>query len=361
MTPCAVCLRCVCSTGPPGPPGEKGDKGDAGKPGPPGKEGPPGKDGQPGKDGLQGVPGGQGMTGAPGVQGPAGQSGPAGPQGDPGHNGPQGETGPRGFPGAPGAPGPVAHVHVVHHRSYGGGFKASSKASLAVPASGARSRQQGLRQQEEEHAREEKMDGEHEREERREERREDVEREERREEERSRLREEARERIERKHRVLDSRSLPSHDGRRQGLESGGTEEGGEGESGSEVDPGGYGHGRIEVREDSPEAEEGGKPEGADAIVGPAPTGTAQEGYKKRGSFAVSKVDANGYYYLNVAGTVGHQIKAILQGSDGYHRHWHGFGQVYSGPVKGGGYGSKDYLQVQDLTTGETEYFRFAFL
>jgi len=36
-------------------------------------------------------------------------------------------------------------------------------------------------------------------------------------------------------------------------------------------------------------------------------------------------------------------------------------QVYSGPVKTGGYGSKDFLQVQDLTTGETEYFRFAFL
>ena len=30
-------------------------------------------------------------------------------------------------------------------------------------------------------------------------------------------------------------------------------------------------------------------------------------------------------------------------------------------VKGGNYGSKDFLQAQDLTTGETEYFRFQFL
>lgn len=36
-------------------------------------------------------------------------------------------------------------------------------------------------------------------------------------------------------------------------------------------------------------------------------------------------------------------------------------QVYTGPVKAGNYGSKDFLQAQDLTTGETEYFRFQFL
>ena len=52
---------------------------------------------------------------------------------------------------------------------------------------------------------------------------------------------------------------------------------------------------------------------------------------------------------------------ILQGADGYHRKWQGFGQVYTGPVKAGNYGSKDFLQTQDLTTGETEYFRFQFL
>jgi hypothetical protein len=100
---------------------------------------------------------------------------------------------------------------------------------------------------------------------------------------------------------------------------------------------------------------------ADAVVGPAPTGNAGSDYKKRGSISVSKVDANGYYYLNVAGPVGHEIRTILQGADGYHRKWQGFGQVYTGPVKAGNYGSKDFLQAQDLTTGETEYFRFQFL
>lgn len=39
---------------------------------------------------------------------------------------------------------------------------------------------------------------------------------------------------------------------------------------------------------------------------------AESGFKKRGSFAVSKVDANGYYYLNIAGQVGHRIRATLQ-------------------------------------------------
>jgi len=39
----------------------------------------------------------------------------------------------------------------------------------------------------------------------------------------------------------------------------------------------------------------------------------------------------------------------------------GFGQIYSGPVKSGAFGGKDYLQVQDLNTGETQYFRFQFM
>ena len=39
---------------------------------------------------------------------------------------------------------------------------------------------------------------------------------------------------------------------------------------------------------------------------------AESGFKKRGSFAVSKVDANGYYYLNIAGEVGHRLRATLQ-------------------------------------------------
>jgi hypothetical protein len=50
----------------------------------------------------------------------------------------------------------------------------------------------------------------------------------------------------------------------------------------------------------------------------------------------------------------------MQGSDGYHRHWKGYGQIYTGPIHEGNYGQKDYLQIQDLVTGEVEYFRFRF-
>mmetsp|Transcript_62187 Transcript_62187/g.166883 ORF Transcript_62187/g.166883 Transcript_62187/m.166883 type:complete len:193 (+) Transcript_62187:40-618(+) len=98
----------------------------------------------------------------------------------------------------------------------------------------------------------------------------------------------------------------------------------------------------------------------DAIIGPAPSGLTEGGYKKRGSIAVSKIDASGFYYLNIEGEPGHAIKCILQGSDGYHRHWKGYGQIYTGPIHEGNYGQKDYLQIQDLVTGEVEYFRFRF-
>ena len=36
------------------------------------------------------------------------------------------------------------------------------------------------------------------------------------------------------------------------------------------------------------------------------------GFKKRGSIAVSKIDASGFYYLNIEGEPGHALKCILQ-------------------------------------------------
>jgi hypothetical protein len=54
------------------------------------------------------------------------------------------------------------------------------------------------------------------------------------------------------------------------------------------------------------------------------------------------------------------LLTFIQGSDGYHRHWKGYGQIYTGPIHEGNYGQKDYLQIQDLVTGEVEYFRFRF-
>lgn len=92
-----------------------------------------------------------------------------------------------------------------------------------------------------------------------------------------------------------------------------------------------------------------------------------EGYAKPtgGSISVSRVHGLGnqdnYYFLNVMGEVGHQIRVLLEGSDGYHKSWDGYGSVYTGPIhnqKARGSTIVDYLQVQDLQTGEIAYFRF---
>ena len=92
-----------------------------------------------------------------------------------------------------------------------------------------------------------------------------------------------------------------------------------------------------------------------------------EGYAKPtgGSLSVSRVHGLGnqdnYYYLNVGGEVGHQIRVLLEGSDGYHKSWDGYGSVFSGPIhnqKARGSTVVDYLQVQDLQSGEIHYLRF---
>ena len=314
-------------TGPAGPPGKDGAPGPAGdagapgapgqdgKPGAPGTPGPAGKDGAPGQPGPPGVAGEDGQPGAPGQQGPPGQAGPAGRQGPPGETGPEGEDGPEGPPGQPGPPGPIAHVHVIHHRHYQGGGDIYTNTAHTGPyhygSKGGvydkradrwqgwdRAPQQRARGGEDEYTEVVKQD--------------------------SRYRS-----------VGSTPQLHQHQG--------------EGEYRPAQVPQ---HRQQALQQDV---------NLADAVVGPAPTGNAGSDYKKRGSISVSKVDANGYYYLNIAGEVGHEVRAILQGADGYHRKWQGFGQVYTGPVKGGNYGSKDFLQAQDLTTGETEYFRFQFL
>jgi hypothetical protein len=82
---------------------------------------------------------------------------------------------------------------------------------------------------------------------------------------------------------------------------------------------------------------------------------------------VSKIDGKGgladYYFLNIMGTVGHPIRVIMRASDGYHRSWEQFGQLWTDKIhKPGGKGRSadavDHLQVQDLTTGEIAFFRF---
>eukprot|EP00960_Hanusia_phi_P067734 766690-Hanusia_phi.AAC.2 len=282
-------MRMAKLPGPPGPPGETGPDG---PPGPPGKDGPPGPPGSPGKDGQPGKDGPPGKDGQPGKQGergPPGENGTPGPKGD---QGPPGSPGPAGRQGPPGATGPPGEMGLP-----------GPPGMMGEPGPVAHVH------------------------------------------------------------VIHHRYMNG---------------GNSGEDYSYQSSGGYYNTRAPEADPraekwqgwdrSPQTPQGGSddyvnfgrnvennyesaPTHADAIVGPAPSGVspctkAEDGYKKRGSIAVSKVDANGYYYLNVAGEVGHEIRAVLQGADGYHRRWQGFGQVYTGPIKAGGYGSKDYLQVR---------------
>lgn len=92
-----------------------------------------------------------------------------------------------------------------------------------------------------------------------------------------------------------------------------------------------------------------------------------EGYAKPtgGSISVSRVhgmsNLDHYYYLSIMGEVGHQVKAILEGSDGYSRDWTSYGSIWTDKIhneKARGDGIVDYLQVQDQQTGEIAYFRF---
>jgi hypothetical protein len=61
------------------------------------------------------------------------------------------------------------------------------------------------------------------------------------------------------------------------------------------------------------------------------------------------------FYLNVVGTVGHPLTAVLEGPSGYHRHWAEYGQVYSGCIHvDGGMGS--IVHATDGVTGDTGIF-----
>jgi len=301
------------AAGPAGDAGANGAPGAPGNAGAQGTTGPAGKDGAPGQAGPAGIAGENGQSGPPGQQGPVGQSGPAGRQGPPGDTGAEGEDGPEGPPGQQGPPGPIAHVHVIHHRHYTGGGDVVLTAHTGpynYGSSGGSYDKRAAKWQGWDKAPQHESRGE---------------------DEYTNVKEDPKYRSAGPAPQLHQQEAPvgrpeAVQHRQQSLNQGYTE--------------------VNL---------------ADAVVGPAPTGNAGSDYKKRGSISVSKVDANGYYYLNVAGEVGHEIRTILQGADGYHRKWQGFGQVYTGPVQAGNYGSKDFLQAQDLTTGETEYFRFQFL
>uniref|UniRef100_A0A7S4NVH1 Carbonic anhydrase n=1 Tax=Guillardia theta TaxID=55529 RepID=A0A7S4NVH1_GUITH len=103
------------------------------------------------------------------------------------------------------------------------------------------------------------------------------------------------------------------------------------------------------------------------VVDPTTYCLDSEGYAKPtgGSISLSRVNGLGnkeeYYYLSVMGAVGHELSVYIEGSDGYHRDWKGYGSVWTGPVHdedARGHGIVDYVQVQDMQTGELAYFRF---
>ena len=95
----------------------------------------------------------------------------------------------------------------------------------------------------------------------------------------------------------------------------------------------------------------------------------KEGYcKGTGStLSVSKIDGVGqmskYYFLSIMCEVGHECRAVLQGSDGYHKHWDSHGSIWSDKIHKAGYGTRpadaiDHLQIQDQTTGETAFMQW---
>lgn len=85
------------------------------------------------------------------------------------------------------------------------------------------------------------------------------------------------------------------------------------------------------------------------------------------SLGLSRVDGVGgladYYYLNVLGDVGHPLRVILRATDGYHKSWDQFGQLWTDRIhrpgrQGRASDAVDHVQVQDLTTGAVAFFRF---
>ena len=95
-----------------------------------------------------------------------------------------------------------------------------------------------------------------------------------------------------------------------------------------------------------------------------------EGYRKEtgGTIELSKINGKGglkeFYYLNIMGEVGHELKVILEGEDGYKKSWSGYGDVWTDGIhqndgkRSTRKASRDFLQVQDLMTGEISYFEW---
>lgn len=287
--------------GPKGIPGKQGPVGSAGKDGnkgPTGDAGPNGKDGSPGAPGPNGANGPNGRDGIAGIQGPPGKPGHPGPDGHPGLAGRNGIQGLPGPAGIQGSQGPQGPVGPPGSFSGVHVFHHTTNADYYRPEA-PEDNEESMPYWQHDEARAQLSDPSQEF-------------------------------------AGNPIPVPRSDATRRGQ---------------------YGQQSLQSSESS-----AWRPSSlrVSAPV-PPPSQMAEEGYKRRGSIAVSKVDANGYYYINVLGEASHKLNAVLQGTDGYHRRWQGLGQIYTGPLKSGDMGSKDYLKIVDEGTGETEYFRFKFM
>jgi len=98
---------------------------------------------------------------------------------------------------------------------------------------------------------------------------------------------------------------------------------------------------------------------ADHIYGPNPTTLDRKGVEREGYFTMAKIHSGNFYYINLEGVSNHHIKLIMQGTDGYNREFEGYGSIYTGPLYDGDHGVRDYFEVQDLVSGDVEFFRFS--
>jgi hypothetical protein len=97
----------------------------------------------------------------------------------------------------------------------------------------------------------------------------------------------------------------------------------------------------------------------DHIYGPNPTTLDRKGVEREGYFTMAKIHSGMFYYINLDGVSNHHIKLIMQGTDGYNREYEGYGSIYTGPIYDGDHGVRDYFEVQDLVSGDVEFFRFS--
>eukprot|EP00294_Goniomonas_avonlea_P007033 CAMPEP_0114545978 /NCGR_PEP_ID=MMETSP0114-20121206/3696_1 /TAXON_ID=31324 /ORGANISM="Goniomonas sp, Strain m" /LENGTH=249 /DNA_ID=CAMNT_0001730457 /DNA_START=12 /DNA_END=761 /DNA_ORIENTATION=+ len=96
------------------------------------------------------------------------------------------------------------------------------------------------------------------------------------------------------------------------------------------------------------------------MLGMHPTTLDLEGYEQKGNFVVHRVVDQEWYYLDIVGPPNTKISCSIEGSDNYKRKFHGYGEIYSGPLHRAQKGISEYIQCRNLVSGAVQYFRFTF-